>query len=127
VATGNERHRAVAQRCVMAGLLLLLAASTAAVYVTWSGTLSVLLALVLIPPPLLPLGGIARHDRRTYAWATLCVLPAFLYGLTEAVANPKLRPVATTVLGASLVFFFALVAYLRVTRPRPGDQVSRTP
>jgi uncharacterized membrane protein len=117
VATDNERHRALAHRCVLAGLALLAASSAAAVLISWSGTPSAILALALFAPLAAPLGGIARRERRTFAWATLCVVPGFVYGLTEAVANPGLRPVAAMVLGSSLVFFFALVAYLRVTRP----------
>ncbi len=117
MAEGNERRRAIAHRLVLAGLFLLLATSLAAVLVQWSGTPSVLLALVLLVPLLAPLRGILRGDRRTHAWATLCIVPGFIYGLTEAVANPAIRTVAAMVLGSSLALFFALVAYLRVTRP----------
>jgi uncharacterized membrane protein len=119
MATGNERPRAVARRLVLASLLLLAITSIACVVSDWSGTPSAVLAAVLIPPLLFPLAGIARGDRRTHAWATLCVVPAFVYGLTEVVANPGARLLAALVLGASLLLFFSLVAYLRVTRPRP--------
>jgi uncharacterized membrane protein len=127
VLPSNQRHRALAHRWVLAGLLLLAASSVAAVLVSWSGTPSALLALVLIPPLLAPLRGIVRGDRRTHAWATLCVVPGFVYGITEAVANPGLRPLAALVLASSFVFFFALVAYLRVTRPPPANQPPPTP
>lgn len=103
------------------------ASSTAAVLVSWSGTPSTILAIALLAPLLAPLGGITRGDRRTHAWATLCIVPGFLYGLTESVANPGLRPLAALVLASSLVFFFALVAYLRVTRPPPASQAPPTP
>ena len=112
---------------MIAGLLLLAASSAAAVLVSWSGTPSVILALVLLPPLVAPLAGIARGDRRTHAWATLCVVPGFLYGLTESVADPDHRKLPALVLGSSLVFFFALVTYLRVTRRPPRPQVSPTP
>jgi uncharacterized membrane protein len=125
VVTRRERH-ALARLCVLAGLALLAASSIAAVLVAWSGTPSVILAVALLAPLLAPLGGLIRGERRTHAWATLCVVPGFVYGLTEAVANPGLRPVAALVLGSSLVFFFALVAYLRVTRPAAA-QASPTP
>jgi len=118
VAGGNERRRAIAHRLVLAGLLLLIATSLTAVLVHWNGTPSALLALVLLVPLIAPLRGILRGDRRTHAWATLCIVPGFIYGLTEAVANPGIRTVAATVLGSSLALFFALVAYLRVTRPQ---------
>jgi uncharacterized membrane protein len=119
MAAGNQRHRLLAHRLVLASLLLLAAASIACVVVGWSGTPSAILAAALLPPLLLPLAGIVRGERRTHAWATLCVVPAFVYGVTEVVANPGARPLAALVLGASLLFFFSLVAYLRVTRPRP--------
>ncbi len=122
MAAGNERHRVLARRVVLASLLLLAVASIACVVVGWSGTTSAILAAALLPPLLLPLTGIARGERRTYAWATLCIVPAFVYGLTELVANPGARPLAALVLGASLLLFFSLVAYLRVTRPQPAAQ-----
>jgi uncharacterized membrane protein len=84
-------------------------------------------AAVLLLPLLFPLPGIARGDRRTHAWATLCVMPAFVCGVTEAVANPGARPLAALMLGASLLLFFSLVAYLRVTRPQPDLQVPPIP
>lgn len=119
MSAGNQRHRLLARRLVFASLLLLAAASIACIVVGWSGTPSAVLAAALLPPLLFPLAGIARGERRTHAWATLCVVPAFVYGLTEVVANPGARPLAALVLGASLLFFFSLVAYLRVTRPQP--------
>ena len=127
MAADKERHRVLARRCVLAGLFLLAASSIAGVLVSWSGTPSAILACVLLPPLLLPLRGIVRGDRRTHAWATLCVTPGFIYGLTEVVANPAIRPLAALILGSSLVSFFALVAYLRVTRPRPAAQIAPTP
>ena len=118
MAEGHERRRTIAHRLVLAGLFLLMTTSLTAVLARWSGTPSALLALVLLVPLLAPLRGILRGDRRTHAWATLCIVPGFIYGLTEAVANPGIRTVAALVLGSSLALFFALVAYLRVTRPQ---------
>lgn len=112
---------------MLAGLLLLAASSVAAVLLHWSGPPSAILALALLTPLVAPLPGIVRGDRRTHAWATLCVVPGFVYGLTEVVANPRLRPIALLVLGASLALFFALVAYLRVTRPALAAQAPPTP
>jgi uncharacterized membrane protein len=127
VTVGVDSHRAFARRGVLAALLLLAAASAGAVVLSSSGRPSAILAVALIAPLLAPLPGIARGDRRTHAWATLCVLPGFVYGLTEVVANPALRPIAALVLGASLALFIALVAYLRVTRPRQAPQSPPTP
>lgn len=72
---------------------------------------------VLLVPLLLPLPGLLRSDRRTCAWATLCVAPYFVYGLTEVVANPAVRGAAAAVLFASLAWFVSLVFFLRVSRP----------
>jgi len=89
----------------------------------WPGNL--LLAAGLLLPLALPAPGIARYRRRTYAWATLCVTPYFIYGTTEAVANPQVRVAAGAILITSLALFVALVAYLRLTRPsRAVDQGS---
>jgi uncharacterized membrane protein len=82
---------------------------------TWPGSLA--WTAVLLVPLLLPLPGLLRGDRRTGAWATLCVAPYFVYGLTEVVANPAVRGAAAAVLFASLAWFVSLVYFLRVSRP----------
>lgn len=73
-------------------------------------------ATLFVVPLLLPLIGLLRGDRNTYKWATLCVLPYFLVGTTEAVANPAAHTWASALLGLSLLWFFSLIAYLRVSR-----------
>jgi len=75
------------------------------------------LALLLSLPLLTPLRGLLRWDRRTYAWATLCVIPYFIVGITESIANPLERTLPATCLALSLLLFASLIAYLRVTRP----------
>ena len=82
----------------------------------WPGNLA--LAAALLVPLALPVPGIVAGRRRTYAWATLCVTPYFIYGTTEVVANPQVRGAAGAILIGSLALFVALVAYLRLTRPR---------
>lgn len=82
------------------------------------------LAVVLLVPLALPLPGILRCRRRTFAWATLCVTPYFVYGATETVANPSVRTTAGVILFGSLALFVALVAYLRLTRPHARDPQS---
>src|SRR5579885_1815676 len=77
---------------------------------------AVLRALLFSLPLFAPLRGLLRGDRYTYSWATLCVLPYFLVGVTEAVANPALHVWATSLLGASLLWFFSLISFLRFTR-----------
>ena len=107
----------------LAGMgLLTLATVFAALYTADSsaGLWAMLLALSL--PLLLPLPGMVRGRRRTYAWATLCLLPGLVYGLTEVVANPAARLPAAVVLFLCVIEFVVLVAFLRATRP--GHELS---
>ena len=92
---------------------------------SWPG--SALLAAALVLPLLLPLKGLLQGDRRTYAWATLCIVPCFIYAITEAIANGPARAIAAAILLAGFAHFVALVAYLRVTRPDTGSQAAPTP
>ena len=108
----------ITRHAAHAAWLALAVASTLAATVPWTAN-SLLLGFVLLAPLALPLPGFRRGDRRTYGWATLCVMPGFVYGITESVANPVARGAAGWVLAASLVAFFALVAHLRATRPQP--------
>jgi len=114
--TRTDRLR-TARRLTLGGMLLLGACVLAAALRagTWPGNL--LWTAVLLVPLLLPLPGLLRGDRRTCAWATLCVAPYFVYGLTEVVANPAVRGAAAAVLFASLAWFVSLVFFLRVSRP----------
>lgn len=111
-----------AHRRVLATTLLLAGCIVAAALrgANWPG--NAVLSLVLLCPLLVPLPGLLRSHRRTHAWATLCVAPYLVYGLTEVVANPAARIVAGATLFASLALFVALVSFLRVTRPRPDAQ-----
>lgn len=72
-------------------------------------------ALVFSLPLLAALPGLLAGRRYTHAWATLCVLPYLVVGVTEAVANAPMRGWALLLLGAALLWFFALLAFLRVT------------
>lgn len=112
---------------VMATWLLLGLCLGAAVFLAAESTAGMLVTVALFVPWLLPLRGLLRRDRRTHAWATLCVAPYFIYGMTEAVANPALRAAAAAILFASLGHFLALVAYLRVTRSVTRDQAAPSP
>jgi uncharacterized membrane protein len=114
----------IARRLALASLAVL-ALSVVAVSVAAAGLPNgAWLGLGLMLPLLLPLPGLLRRTRRTYAWATLVLAPYVIYGVTEAVANPVARTSAATVLIASLASFVALVAYLRVTRPRGAEHQS---
>jgi uncharacterized membrane protein len=71
----------------------------------------------LVVPLVITLPGILRRNRRTFAWATLCITPHFIYALTEVVANPAIRVLTAAMMVAALGLTLALVAYLRLTRP----------
>jgi uncharacterized membrane protein len=75
-----------------------------------------LLVLFLLGPLALALPGLLARRRRTYAWATFCITPHFIYSLTEIVANPAIRPLAAAIFVFGLGAVIALVAYLRLTR-----------
>jgi uncharacterized membrane protein len=80
-----------------------------------------LVAVVLTCPLWAPLRGLLRRTRRTYAWATLCVIPYFILGVTEAIANPERRIWSALCLIVALVLFAALILYLRVSAPQETD------
>jgi uncharacterized membrane protein len=72
-------------------------------------------AVVLTVPLWLPIYGVLRSHRKTFAWATLCVIPYFILGVTEAIANPERRIWSGLCLGLALALFVALILYLRIT------------
>jgi uncharacterized membrane protein len=74
-----------------------------------------LAAATLLAPLLLPLPGLLRGTRRTYAWATLCLLPCLVAGMTEAIVNPAARGWAGVCLALALAAFAALIGFLRAT------------
>jgi len=76
-----------------------------------------LLAVLFSLPILAPLPGLFRGNRYTYKWATLCVMPYFIVGLTEVIADPRSRMTSTAMLTAALAWFVGLLGYLRVSAP----------
>lgn len=113
---------AAAHRWVLATATLLGACVVVAALRSSGWPASLVFACLLLVPLLLPLPGLLRGRRRTHAWATLCVAPYFIYGMTEVIANPAVRDMAGAILFASLALFIALVSYLRLTRPVAGAQ-----
>jgi uncharacterized membrane protein len=115
----------VARFAALAAMCLLAACVTRMALTSGEWPASLLVAVALLVPLALPLRGILQWRRRTFAWATLCATPYFIYGTMEAVANPPVRAMAGAILFGSLALFVALVACLRLTRPgTPGSQPS---
>jgi uncharacterized membrane protein len=106
------------RRAVLVNIALLAVCVAIAALRTGAWPHGLVLAGALVAPLALPLSGIVQHRRRTFAWATLCVTPYFIYGATEVIANPRVRVLAGAILVASLALFVSLVAYLRLTRAR---------
>ena len=117
----------VARRAVLATWVALGVTVAAAVVLTSDSTASAVVTAALFVPWLMPIRGLLRGDRRTHAWATLCVAPYFVYSLTETIANPAVRVAAALMLAASFAHFVALVAFLRVTRPVGATQAAPSP
>jgi uncharacterized membrane protein len=84
-----------------------------------------LLCAVLTCPLWAPLRGLMRRDRKTYAWTTLCVIPYFILGITEAVANPDRRLWPGLCLSVALALFVVLILYLRASNPNRSAPVAR--
>jgi uncharacterized membrane protein len=109
-----------ARRARLCSLVLLAAlaavALLAALQSQSSAVTSGLLVLLLVVPLAVAVPGLLACNRRTFAWATLCITPHFIYALTEIVANPSIRVRAAAMLVLSLALVVALVAYLRLTR-----------
>jgi uncharacterized membrane protein len=105
------------RRWVLALIAVLGATVACAAWRTFVWPERLFIGVGLLLPLALPVPGILRAQRRTFAWATLCVTPYFIYGFTEIVANPGLHGVALVMLLASLGLVGALIAYLRLTRP----------
>ena len=93
-----------------------------AVVVAWqlsSGVTALrwVLCVVFTCPLWAPLRGLIRRERRTYAWTTLCVIPYFILGVTESVANPERRVWPALCLSIAFVLFATLILFLRVSNP----------
>ncbi len=71
------------------------------------------LAVLLL---LAPLRGLVRGSRYTYAWATLFAIPYLIFSVTELLANPRARWVASLSLLLVFAWFCAMVLYLRASR-----------
>ena len=112
-AAGADRARGIA----LTLLATLAAVSLLAAYQGERSAVTFWLLVIFLAGPLaIAVPGMLARNRRTFAWATLCVTPHFIYALTELVANPTIRVLAASILVLSLALVVALVAYLRLTR-----------
>jgi uncharacterized membrane protein len=120
---GPDRGRRTARRVTLAAALLLAVSVCASTMrsAPWPQNLG--WTAVLLLPLLLPLPGLWRGSRRTCSWATLCVAPYFIYGVTEVIANPAVRASAAAILFAGLAWFASLVYCLRVSRTSPDGTI----
>lgn len=105
-------------RATALALLALLAATLLLWQRVKLGTGS-LLPLLWLLPLLLPLPGLIRSRRYTFAWTTFIAIGYVALALTEIVADPGRRLVPTAMLLAAFALFLALVIFLRATRAHP--------
>jgi uncharacterized membrane protein len=96
------------------------AAVTASLLCWYSAGYSWLLCVLAAAPLLAPLRGLVRGRRYTYAWASLFAMPYVAFAITELLANPAARGVASLSLLLVFAWFCAMVLYLRASRVRPG-------
>jgi len=110
----KDRLRKAATASLVALIVLCLAWELWLAPLRPGGSLIALKAL----PLALPLRGILDGRRYTYQWSSMLILAYFAEGVTRAWAErgaSQLLAAAETVL--STVFFAAVVAYARLTRP----------
>ena len=90
VTQDQDKPRLIAQRWAIATLAVAVVAVGGAAMLNAPWPDSALLAAVLVLPMLLPIKGLLRGDRRTYAWATLC-MPS-MSGISASPAFACLTP-----------------------------------
>jgi len=73
--------------------------------------------LLFLVPLCVPLPGIIRSRRYTYAWASFVVIAYVALGVTEVIATPHARLFPALILFTAFALFIALVLFLRLTRP----------
>ncbi len=69
-------------------------------------------------PLLAPLHGLISGRRYTYAWATLFAIPYLVFALTELLANPAARWVASISLLLVFGWFCTMILFLRASPTR---------
>jgi len=106
-----EDHARTLTLCLWAALTLSLLSWIAVGY-PWP------ICALAVGPLLVPLHGLARGRRRTYAWATLFAIPYLVFALTELLVNPAARWVASISLLLVFAWFCTMVLFLRTSRAR---------
>jgi uncharacterized membrane protein len=74
------------------------------------------ICVIAVLPLLAPLNGLLRGRRYTYAWATLFAIPYLAFALTELLANPQARWVASLSLLLVFAWFCTMILFLRASR-----------
>lgn len=74
------------------------------------------MCIIAVLPLLAPLNGLVRGRRYTYAWATLFAIPYLAFALTELLANPQARWVASLSLLLVFAWFCTMILFLRASR-----------
>jgi uncharacterized membrane protein len=74
------------------------------------------ICVIAVLPLLAPLNGLMRGKRYTYAWATLFAIPYLAFALTELLANPQARWVASLSLLLVFAWFCTMILFLRASR-----------
>jgi len=108
---------------LMLALLYLLMA--AVVWLLWqalpaAGAVTALAAVLLTLPLALPLPALWQRKRAAAIWTGYLLAPYLALALMEAVANPAARLTSALVTLLILLTLFALVAWLRTSRPGRG-------
>lgn len=102
----------IARSAVLIGYLGL--ALTLVAWNTWIEPRPVVLAL-LLTPLLLPLRGIVRGRAYTHAWGSFLALGYFALGVWHAAVESE-RAYGLWIVGSSLLFFGACLAYVRLAQ-----------
>jgi uncharacterized membrane protein len=74
------------------------------------------ICVIAVLPLLAPLHGLMRGKRYTYAWATLFAIPYLAFALTELLANPQARWVASLSMLLVFAWFCTMILFLRASR-----------
>jgi uncharacterized membrane protein len=74
------------------------------------------ICVIAVLPLLMPLNGLIRGSRYTYAWTTLFAVPYLAFAVTELLANPRARIVAALSLLLVFAWFCTMILFLRASR-----------